>query len=230
MEGDLSSAQDLIKKSLYLFFKKKNLVYFVKLMLVILALTFGTGIIAFFISGGFGAIKPDLVKNPVWAVLFLVLMVAFVVIGIWTQTTIYESIKIVVKGGPLNIRKTLKVGWQKTGKFFLVGLLNMLIVFLGLVLLIVPGIIFAVWFSFSRFILIKEGLGIKASLARSKELVRGRFWPILGRYLIFFVVIILAQIALSLVPYIGTIASTLLAPLFILPFYLLYQELSRAGE
>ena len=230
MKSNLSSAQDLIKKSLHLFFKKKNLVYFVKLMLIILALTFGTGIIGFLIAGGLGALKSDFVNNPIWAVLFLILMVVFVVIGIWTQTVIYESIKTVVGGGPLNIRKTLKVGWRKTGKFFLVGLLNMLIVFLGLILFIVPGIIFAVWFSFSRFVLIKEGLGVKASLKRSKELVRGRFWPVLGRYLVLFIVLILAQIALSQIPYIGTIASMLLAPLFILPSYLLYQELSRPGE
>src|SRR3990172_5824077 len=150
MKSNLSSAQDLIKKSLHLFFKKKNLVYFVKLMLIILALTFGTGIIGFLIAGGLGALKSDFVNNPIWAVLFF----------------------------------------------------------------------------FSRFVLIKEGLGVKASLKRSNELVRGRFWPVLGRYLVFFIVLILAQIALSQIPYIGTIASMLLAPLFILPSYLLYQELS----
>lgn len=230
MQGEISSAQDLIKKSLYIFFKKKNLAYFVKLMLVILVLTFGTGILSFFISGGFGAFLPDFVKNPAWAVLFLILFIVFVVIGIWTQAAIYESVKMVVKGEPLNMRKTLKVGWRKSGKFFLVGFLSMLIVFVGLVLLIVPGIIFAVWFSFSRFVVIKEGLGVRASLKRSRELVRGRFWPILGRYLVFFVVYLLFQIALGLVPYIGTFAGIVLAPLFILPSYLLYQELSRAGE
>jgi len=230
MQGNLSSAQDLIKKSLEIFFKKKNLTYFVKLMLLVVVLSFGTGIIAFFLSGGLEALKIDLSKSPLLAVLFLILIVAFIVIGIWTQTAIYESVKMAVKGEPLNIRKTFKVGWRKSWKFFLVGLLNMLIVFLGLILFIIPGIIFAVWFSFSRFVLINEGQGVIASLKRSKELVRGRFWPVLGRYLVLFFVIVLAQITLGLVPFIGTIASTLLAPLFILPAYLLYQELNRAGE
>jgi len=51
-----------------------------------------------------------------------------------------------------------------------------------MILLIIPGIIFAVWFSFGNYILILgDAKGVNA-LKTSKALVKGYFWPVLWRW------------------------------------------------
>gem|GEM_PF-1504370 len=55
-----------------------------------------------------------------------------------------------------------------------------LIVAGGAVLLIVPGIIFGLWFSLAPAAMFAENLGIMASLKRSKELVSGHLWEMWG--------------------------------------------------
>jgi len=51
---------------------------------------------------------------------------------------------------------------------------------LGLLLLFAPGVVFFTWFALAPPVLEIEERGVWASLARSRELVRGRFWLVLG--------------------------------------------------
>jgi hypothetical protein len=223
----LSSPIDLLKKAVEIFFKKENFVYFLKLMLIVLVVSFGVGLLATLPSGGLVLLTgQDPSQNPIWILPLLAGAIAMIILSIWMQAVIYESVRKVFSKESLEIKITLKSGWAKTWKFFLVGLALMFIIVFGLLLLIIPGIIFAVWFSFSQFIMISEGLGVRASLAKSKGLVKGRFWPIFGRFIVFALVIGIFQILLSLVPFVGGFTSLFFTPLFILPSYLLYQELS----
>jgi hypothetical protein len=48
-----------------------------------------------------------------------------------------------------------------------------------LVLLVVPGVIFFAWFSLTTVLIKVEHLGVWAGFCRSRELVRGNFWPVL---------------------------------------------------
>lgn len=67
--------------------------------------------------------------------------------------------------------------------FFVVLFLTGLITALGLLLFIIPGLIFLVWFSFAGIIAVVEGKGLSA-LKESKALVVDRFWPVAWRLLI----------------------------------------------
>jgi len=51
---------------------------------------------------------------------------------------------------------------------------------LGLVLLIVPGVVFFTWFALAPPVVEIEDRGVRAAFARSRALVRGRFWTVLG--------------------------------------------------
>ena len=51
----------------------------------------------------------------------------------------------------------------------------------GFILIIIPGILFTVWYAFVVYIAILEkGRGLML-LKESRELSRGRFWPVFGR-------------------------------------------------
>lgn len=69
--------------------------------------------------------------------------------------------------------------WPALGATLLVGL----IVFGGFLLFIIPGIIFASWYSLTFFVMFDENLGVTASMKRSKELVKGHVIEIIGAYL-----------------------------------------------
>ena len=50
----------------------------------------------------------------------------------------------------------------------------------GLLLLVVPGIVFFAWYALAAPLVELEGHGVRASFARSRSLVRGHFWTVLG--------------------------------------------------
>jgi len=133
----------------------------------------------------------------------------------------------VVEGGTLSVKSAFGSGWKKYWVFLLFSVIFFLIEVLGFVLLIIPGVLFLVWFAFSRFIIIKSDLGIKEALVASRQLAKGRFWKLLGRLIVFGAFTAVLEIILSIIPFgIGSILTALAGGLFILPIYLLFKEVS----
>ena len=61
-----------------------------------------------------------------------------------------------------------------------VDILFALLVGVGLILLIVPGVIAFTWFSLAPAAVEIEGRGVRDAFRRSRELVRGNFWRVLA--------------------------------------------------
>lgn len=129
--------------------------------------------------------------------------------------------------------------FQKALSIFLpyiwVFVLVNLIVAGGFLLLVIPGILFLVWFWLSFYPLIFEEKRGMLALFESRELVSGRFWQVLWRFLALGIVII----AISM-PFLGPLAFFQMEntemiishflQLFIMPFsivygFLIYQNL-----
>ncbi len=62
-----------------------------------------------------------------------------------------------------------------------VSLLTAILVLLWALLLIIPGIIFSIFYAFAAYVFFFEGKKGMDALRRSKDLVKGYFWPVLGR-------------------------------------------------
>lgn len=104
----------------------------------------------------------------------------------------------------------------------------------GYILAIVPGLIFSIWFMFAIFILLIEDKRGFEAIMLSKEYVRGYFWPIAGRLVVFVIVALVFLMPFSFVsPYFGRAAAQwievipqiLIAPFSFIYFYLLYRAL-----
>lgn len=80
-------------------------------------------------------------------------------------------------------------------KYLITSFLTGLFVLLWTLLFIIPGIIFAVYYGFSLWAAMLEGKPALEAISRSKELVKGRWWAILGR----FIVVGIAVYAISLI-------------------------------
>ena len=69
----------------------------------------------------------------------------------------------------------------KAKAYWWLSFLQMVILFSGVMFFFIPGIIYFVWFLFSQNILILEKIGGLKAMLISREIVRGRFWGIIGR-------------------------------------------------
>ncbi|MCL5006611.1 MAG: hypothetical protein M1153_00475 [Patescibacteria group bacterium] len=128
--------------------------------------------------------------------------------------------------------KAFNIFW----KYLWVGLLMALVVFGGLVMGIIPGLIFLVWVMFGYYILVFEDKkGINA-LLRSKEYVAGCWWKVLGRLLLLLLVLVGAGIIVNLSKFINVYLDVVLLFIFelvagsvVVAFqFLLYKNLAEA--
>lgn len=109
----------------------------------------------------------------------IVFLIAIIYLAVWGSVAGLFAIKDSAEA----------IGWKESFKrskpyinpFFSTGLLSGLAVFGGVLLLIIPGIIFALWFSQSPYVVIEEGLQNRAALKRSKYYVKGRLGLIFGK-------------------------------------------------
>lgn len=125
--------------------------------------------------------------------------------------------------------------------FFIVSILTFLIVILGFIALIIPGIYLAITYLFSLWAYVFENKHGMDALRRSKELVTGYRWNILGRFIILyvigFIISIIFQIPLkmmssnylatSILTIIYNVIQFIIAPAFFIYFYLVFKDLIR---
>ncbi|MFA6513990.1 MAG: hypothetical protein WCT50_01700 [Patescibacteria group bacterium] len=88
--------------------------------------------------------------------------------------------------------------------YFWLSILTIILIILWMLLLIIPGLIFSIFYSFAVYAFFFEGKRGMEAIRRSRALVKGYFWPVLGR--------------LSLLGFIIWIFATVIsAPLFAMP-------------
>jgi MFS family permease len=135
----------------------------------------------------------------------------------------------------IGIIEAYKKAFNKATSFLWIMILTSIVTMLGLILFIIPGIIFAVWFSFASYVLITEDLkGVKA-LSKSKEYVSQNFWKVFSRifyiFLIYFVIYLIPKLlfdAILKMPLIYQIINfglaAILTPLLVIYGFLLYTK------
>ncbi len=116
------------------------------------------------------------------------------------------NIQAVVDIGSANLRRMrplMKRSLSKTLPFAGLTFLIATAVAFGFLLLVVPGVIFAIMFMFAPFIMFEEDLGIIESLKRSKQLTAGYKLQLFARHMLLSLLMFLAIIPLSLLMYAG---------------------------
>lgn len=162
----------------------------------------------------------------------VIMMVVNVFMGIAMVNAVHDS-TLTVKGAYTKAKKHF---WSYIGLGFLISVAVMV----GFILLIIPGIIFAVWLSMAYFVLIVENKGITDSMKQSKDYVTGHWWAVFGRMLFLvlasFIVGIVAGIVVGILSFflpemiaglIFTLLNIVLVPISVAYFYLIYRDLSN---
>jgi len=109
-------------------------------------------------------------------------------------------------------------GWRLLGLYIVTGL----IVFVGLLLLIVPGLIFLRRYYLAPYVMIDKNLSIGDSLSKSAELSAlntGAIWGLLG------VMLLIGLI--GIVPFIGGLVSFIIGSLYSVAPAMRYEQLKK---
>ena len=139
-------------------------------------------------------------------------------------------------GEDLGVRRSYRFAVGRVWPLLAVLLLSWLLVAIGLVLLVVPGVVVGVQLAVAVPALVAEGIGPGKALARSASLVRGRWWHSFGALLLTW---LLLGVAVNLVDNAAGglghgwvaetvaqgLAITLVTPYAVLVLVLLYLDL-----
>ena len=117
-------------------------------------------------------------------VVFGVLLAALAIVGTSLFSEIFYSGAVAIlltdnyDGEPPGLRHISR--HLAYGRLLAVDAIFALLVIVGLLLFVVPGVLFYIWFGLAGAVVEIERSGVRASLRRSRALVRGRFWLVVA--------------------------------------------------
>ena len=145
----------------------------------------------------------------------------------------------------LSAGESLRELGNRAGGVVAVSIMSGILIVLGALLLLIPGILIAVWTVVAVPVAAIEGLKNSSALARSRDLTRGHFWHVLGTMLLAWIIVmgLLFGLAIALGMVFGSIGvperlTELLTGLLMVPLFplvavttsLLYYDLRVRGE
>lgn len=164
--------------------------------------------------------------------------------GIWAGLALIFA----VIDGQLSLRQAFVSAWHKLLSYLWLVILSSLIIAGGVLLFVVPGIIFSLQFVFAVYVFVVEGLKGREALLKSKAYIKGYWWAVFGRLLVLQLLIMLAFLPLGFIFGFGSLViglshsslisfvsgllmsifpmglSVLIAPFSLIYSFLLYQD------
>jgi hypothetical protein len=175
-------------------------------------------------------------KNLTPPVIVVVVIALIITIGaaIWQQVALLYG--MTAEGETKGVSETYKNSRRWLIPYLWVSILSSILIVLGTVVLIIPGIILGVWFSVATYIVVAENQSGVAALKSSKNYVKGRWSKVFWRWIVILLVGLTASIVTSIIgsvvgktiqPIFDIIASILYTPLVLIYGYKLYQSLKE---
>jgi hypothetical protein len=144
----------------------------------------------------------------------LVLVQALVVLPV-TNGAVIAAVARLYLGKSITAMEAIAEGFRRLGPLLLTSILVYLAVVGGLMLCIIPGIYFSIWFGLAQHVVMIERLSGVAALKRSKQLVHKDRGTFLALIIVMIVISFLIGAAAVFIPqpHLELIASTLLQAL-----------------
>ncbi len=229
----LISAGNIITASVKLY--RDNARLFLKYMGLLFIPTAIIGIL------GFYSYQSDLM-----GIIYFIVTLAAVIVTVWISIAFIINLADIYQAKK---RMEMKTELQKASPMILpviwVSILTGLAILVGSILLIIPGIIFWVWFAFSHYIVILENKRGTEALKASKKMVEGRwfgiFWRLFAPGFVFVLLMVILQAVVTLpfgdlrltefglivMALLSSAASLLVTPLSTAALTILYLEAKK---
>jgi hypothetical protein len=177
--------------------------------------------------------------GALFATLAVTLLVTFLVAVVFIPVAEGATIKMTsgeINGQKIDLMGAVSFAFSKLLSLWVIFIVVGLIVVLGLIALIIPGIILAIMFALSIPVLLIEQKGVFASMSRSRQLVGGRWLKTFATFLVLGIIIAIVSYVLNLVSLVagpgsgilGSILSALYQP--VVPIALTVYYYSNAAR
>ena len=228
----LISVDQLLKKSWHIYKKRIKTLVGISVVPMVVGLAFGFIATS---SGLFLAVVSFISKNILYLLFFLpiviILTIASIVFGFWAELALIYAIWSWEQ--KIGIIESFRAVRNKITSSLWISMLVGIAVMIGFFLLVIPGIIFIVWFFAATYILVVESITGTKALSQSKKLVSGKWLAVFWR----FGVIIVLAIGISYVveafsratgiPFLGNIIGLLITPFPVIYSFLIYESLRK---
>jgi hypothetical protein len=180
-----------------------------------------------------------LIKLSTLLIVIIILVFIFIILAIMSQIGQLLILKemSIEKGIVQYIKESLPL----VSNYFYISLLFCLIVVLGVIAFIIPGIYLGIMYFLATLVFIFEGKTGISALKRSKELVKDYWWSVFGRLVAISAVFFIIKIALSIpTKFMGVdslvylfwnfFTSTIeliISPIVIIYIYFIYKDLVK---
>ncbi len=155
----------------------------------------------------------------------MIIMAASILLGVagmvWVGNWGVSAFLTAIVDQKCGIKEAFLKAKPKVMAHIWLGILTGLILTGAHLLLVIPGIIFAVWFFFAPFVFIEENLRGMDALLKSKEYVRGR-WLGVGLRLL---AVWCLSVLVSCIPFVGQLLALFLVPFSFVYTFLVYKDL-----
>jgi hypothetical protein len=190
---------------------------------------------------GFFEPFPNQVQSTAEASVYFFFLVSSLVISIAMTIALVHKLD----DTSLDAKSAYQKGWQQLLKYIGFSIVLTIVLLVAFILLIIPGIWLSVSFTFAIFFLLLKGASIIDSLKMSFNLVKGKWWGVLGQLLVLGLLCLLFVIGLNMVSSVigalvgedGAYAFTSAVSYFLAPYsmgymYLLFKsmEQKQGGE
>ncbi len=179
----LITAQDLVKKSANLY--KDNFKLFLELAILVTLPSITVSVVVTILKAIFAGVNQEFFVVILYNILFLVLSVISAILVLWFSIV---TVRIIAARYEKKDTPSISSYLHTDKKLILpvigASILSGIIIVGGFILLIVPGIIFAVWFAFVMYAVALDGKDSVSSLTFSKNLVKGKWWATLWRLIV----------------------------------------------
>lgn len=102
--------------------------------------------------------------------------------------TLYQIIHNLIHQNHSQIKQILFESKKQYRNFIILNIIYFVIIFAGLILFFIPGIIFAVWYFASAYLIATSQIKPFEALDLSRRAVANKFWPTLSRLLVSIIV------------------------------------------
>lgn len=200
-----------------------NLIPLLAMLIFVLLAGVGIGTVSTLKIQSFG-------MGTVGVILAIIVSITLIYLNIWSGVATLFAIKDQTE--EITWKEAYKRSKNKVWTFFFTSLLAGLAIIGGLILLIVPGIIFAFWFGFNSFIVVEENLSGVTALKKSKYYVKGRVMELFKKMFFIGIISLLLYIIVGIITsgkennfssLFSTIISLFWSPLVVVYSYLVFR-------
>lgn len=107
---------------------------------------------------------------------FWINIISSIILTVLPAVSICLMVPQMINERAISIKESFKIGAKFWPKLIVFSIVVDFLVFLGLIFLIVPGLVYATRFLFVNYIIILEGTYGNNPIARSNEMIKGRTW------------------------------------------------------